>query len=128
MIPTCETMPREPATESGRRNCETAGATRPRSDGPSRIPASTSPMTGGWPSARKILPTARAATITTASASKVWKSRCPPPPARAAGGGGTPAGAGATSDRPAESTQRKPRTPAASRALYAVARRKFTLG
>ena len=37
------------------------GATRPSSDGPSRMPDSTSPMTGGWPIAATSRPSSRPA-------------------------------------------------------------------
>ena len=42
--------PRNGATDGGRISAELSG---PSSDGPSRIPATTSPITGGWPSAHQ---------------------------------------------------------------------------
>ena len=51
------------------------GAKRPSSDGPSRMPAMISPMTGGWWKRLKSVPSARATTMTTASASEDVEER-----------------------------------------------------
>src|SRR5688572_17020413 len=62
-------------TAAGNRNSSAAGATRPSSDGPSRIPERTSPMTGGWPIAAAKRPRSRPETTTTASARRTCRPR-----------------------------------------------------
>src|SRR5262249_4682827 len=56
----------------------TLGATRPSREGPSRMPATTSPMTGGWPIRTKRTPRARPRATTTASARRTSSSRALP--------------------------------------------------
>ena len=48
-IPSCAIMPRCGAIEGGRTNAAASGDSRPNNDGPSAMPAITSPITGGWP-------------------------------------------------------------------------------
>src|SRR5438034_894125 len=61
-------MPSSGITAAGKSEAETPGATFPRSDGPSRMPATISPTTGGWRRMRKIAPTPRAAAMIVTSA------------------------------------------------------------
>ena len=51
-----------------------SGEIRPSSDGPSRIPAVTSPITGGCPMRRNRLPARRAAAVMTTRASSTCES------------------------------------------------------
>jgi hypothetical protein len=74
ITPSWAMTPRYGATESGSRNSRAAGASQPSSDGPRTMPATTSPMTGGWPSQAKPRPSSRPATITAASASRTCSS------------------------------------------------------
>src|SRR5829696_3406073 len=62
-------------TAAGKSQASAAGATAPRSEGPSRMPESTSPMTGGCPRARTARPKTRPETTTTASASRTRTAR-----------------------------------------------------
>src|SRR5438477_13187118 len=55
-------------TAVGNSQAETPGASFPRSDGPSMMPATTSPITGGWWKWRKIAPAPRAAAMIVTSA------------------------------------------------------------
>src|SRR5438105_4295321 len=73
ITPNCEMTPRKGATDGGRINAEMDG---PSSDGPSTIPASTSPITGGCPTYVHNFPRIRPVTITARSAMRTWKSSC----------------------------------------------------
>src|SRR5262245_29659056 len=71
MTPSWARTPRYGATEGGKIQAE---ASFPISDGPSRIPATTSPMTGGWPRRRNTQASARPVTTTAASAIRTCNS------------------------------------------------------
>src|SRR5579871_338889 len=70
MTPTCESWPRNGATVLGTMKLAAAGARRPSSDGPSAIPATISPITGGWWKKANALPRPRARRMTAHSASR----------------------------------------------------------
>src|SRR5437868_5662617 len=56
------------------------GDTAPRSEGPSRMPDRTSPMTGGWRTRPAALPTTRPLAMTTSQASAAWNRESAKPP------------------------------------------------
>src|SRR6202040_1150226 len=59
-----------PIESLGNTKLNASGHTHPRSDGPSRIPAAISPITGGCPNRANSAPTVRVATIMTITLSK----------------------------------------------------------
>ena len=61
----------------GNRAAWTSGEKAPRIVGPSVMPATTSPITRGWPSATEAIPNSRATSITTATAMKKAAKRLP---------------------------------------------------
>lgn len=69
------TFPFGSAAGSGTRACMASGDTAPRRDGPSRIPATTSPMTGGWPTYRNARPRTNPSPITAASVARTCATR-----------------------------------------------------
>ena len=83
---------------SGNSASETSGEIAPSSDGPRAMPATTSPITRGWPTATAAIPSRRASTTTTATAMKkaaktLPASRRSSPEMRSVpGGGGAPSG------------------------------------
>ena len=83
------------STQTGNSHAKASGATVASSVGPSRMPASTSPITWGWPSRPATAPTPLAASMTAAMASM----SCPK--TSSAPGGRAPAAASA----PAASTR-----------------------
>ena len=56
-----------PRDSAGKTKANAPGASRPNSDGPSRMPASISPTTAGKPMRTKIRPSTRQAAITTSN-------------------------------------------------------------
>ena len=56
MTPIWATTLKSGAISDGRRKRYVAGEINPRREGPSRIPPTTSPITGGWPARRNNTP------------------------------------------------------------------------
>jgi hypothetical protein len=92
MIPIWDTTPISETVSGGNTNRETSGASRPSSDGPSRMPATVSPITGGCPNRRSTRLVTRATAITAASASRTWNSVSGDARRLAGPGAGRPAG------------------------------------
>src|SRR5262245_30453012 len=67
--------PRPGATDAGRTNVYVSCEMAPRNEGPRRIPATTSPITGGWPMKRNSLPSKRPVMTTPARASRRCQNR-----------------------------------------------------
>src|SRR5262245_7150964 len=71
ITPSCAMIDRYGAA-SGGNNGDVLCPNQTNSDGPRAIPASTSPMTGGWPTHFSKLAKTRPTSITAASASRTW--------------------------------------------------------
>ena len=106
VTPIWASTPREGSISGRNTYDEISGATRPSREGPRRIPAITSPITGGWRSQPKRAPIARAVRITTTRARSTDANRSAPDPG-ARRGGAAPGAPGATSPAPSRSTSRK---------------------
>ena len=79
-----EQLQRRPASRRGTGTTARRGRASPSSEGPSRMPATISPITGGWPILRKRLPSRRAATTMTMTWSSSRLKGCFRLPASAA--------------------------------------------
>jgi hypothetical protein len=68
--PTVERISKAANDDLGNRTSAACGASRPKTEGPSRIPPTISPMTRDWPALRASQPQVRVTSITAAISTK----------------------------------------------------------